>query len=242
MGRGRAPRVAATSCDRCTPILHRGLGLVRPHRAVGDVDERDPHVAVDRHRRDGGDHREVAVAARHLLHRDARARRGVGEGDPRQDLIGLERGREVAGEEVGGVDRPGATGAASLERGVERERDRRELGGGIGVGEAAADRASCAGSRRGRCTGPRSRAGARADAISADRSTARWRVIAPIVVLPLTSIDDSSVTRLRSMSAVGRARRNESRGMRLCPPARTFASSPCSASAATASSSDSGAT
>ena len=84
----------------------------------------------------------------------------VRERDAGQDLVGLERGREVAGEEVGGGDRPRAASAAGLERGVERERDRRELRRGIGVGQAAADRASCSGSRRGRCMAPQLRAAA----------------------------------------------------------------------------------
>ena len=56
----------------------------------------------------------------------------------------LERGGPGAVEEVGGRDTAGDAGTGDLELGVERERDRGQLGGGVGVGDRTADGAAVA--------------------------------------------------------------------------------------------------
>ncbi len=145
-------------------LSHRGFGLDRSDRPVGHVDERDAHVAVGRDRCRGSDHREVAVAARHLLHRHTGAGRGVRERDLREDLVGLERGREVADEEVGRADRAGATGAASPRRSRRgrarspgaRRRDRREQGCRRSCRGCGSRHVRCR-ERRPRAAGPASR-------------------------------------------------------------------------------------
>ncbi len=70
---------------------------------------------------------------------------------------------------------------------------------------------------------------------------AAWRTSAPTRVEPPTRETLSSErTWLMSTRSAGRARRMESSGTRLCPPASTFASSPCSASRPSTSSSEPG--
>ncbi len=82
----------------------------------------------------------------------------------------------------------------------------------------------------------------RVRAITSERSTVRCRVIAPIVVVSaVLSTPVSSSIPLRSTSTLGLARRSDISGIRLCPPAITLASSPCSASSSVASCSDPGA-
>ena len=60
------------------------------------------------------------------------------------DLVGSERCLERADEEIGGGDRAGARHADDIDRGVRRRGDARQLGGGIGMRETAADRAAIA--------------------------------------------------------------------------------------------------
>ncbi len=133
------------------------------------------------HRCRGSDHREVAVAARHLLHRHTGARSGVRERDLREDLVGLEGGGEVADEEVGRARSCGCHGCSwprrsrrgrARSRGARR-RDRREQG----------CRRSCreCGSRHVRCREWRQRAGEPASRRQpsapplGDGSSRRWR-------------------------------------------------------------------
>ena len=75
-----------------------------------------------------------------------------------------------------------------------------------------------------------------ASATVSDSSATYSRVIAPTVTRPsVTDTPDSSPRPLMSMSTAGRASRSAISGIRLCPPARTLASSWCSASRPTAS-------
>ena len=67
-----------------------------------------------------------------------------------QDLVGLEDGGEQAGEEVAGLDPALAARALEPEAGAERHGHGRQLGGGIGVGQAAAEGARGCGSADGR--------------------------------------------------------------------------------------------
>jgi hypothetical protein len=84
--------------------------------------------------------------------------------------------------------------------------------------------------------GAASRSSGTAAAISRSRSRAAWRVIAPATSWPFSRrLPVSSATPLTSMRCAGRASRSASMGTRLCPPARTLASSPYSARAETAS-------
>jgi len=72
------------------------------------------------------------------------------------------------------------------------------------------------------------------DGTEVQESSALIRLTGPFAEMP-----DSAAMRPMSTSAEGRASRRLSIGTKLCPPASTFASSPSSASTATASSTDS---
>ena len=60
------------------------------------------------------------------------------------DLVRLERGREVAEQELLGGDLALALRPGDLDHRAERDRDQAPLGGGVRVGEAAAERAAAA--------------------------------------------------------------------------------------------------
>ena len=74
------------------------------------------------------------------------ARPGAGgprrQRDLREQLVGRERGGQRGDEEVGGGDGALAARATQREPRVERHHHRRQLGGGVGVREAAAERAA----------------------------------------------------------------------------------------------------
>ena len=201
---------------------------------AGDVAAR-----VERH--DGSDarQREVAVSSRHLLDRPAAARRHRRHGHVDDELAGLEAGGEEADEEVGRGNRPRCVAAPHADRGVERQHHRRQLGGRIGVREAAADGAAVAdlrvGDERHRAVQRAARARATVALALDARAGASWRRCAGRRRRP--SMPASSPTPLRSTSTAGCASRKFIAGTRLWPPARTLASSPCSASSASASSS-----
>ena len=93
--RGRATASAATSSigAPCLIAASASTALTGRSETLMSAMRTSPPGATDA---DGGDHREVAVATRHLLHRDPGAGSGVRERDPREDLVGLEGGREVA--------------------------------------------------------------------------------------------------------------------------------------------------
>ena len=112
---GLEPAAAASAAagerrHRSAPSAQLGLGVGRPHRAVGDADQREPGVgdavAVDGHRRGDADHGEVAVAAGDLLRSTTPVpgRAAIGNRTIERSISsGVERGREVALEEVGGA-------------------------------------------------------------------------------------------------------------------------------------------
>ena len=78
---------------------------------------------------------------------------------------------------------------------------------------------------------------------SRSRTISTWRVIAPIRQPPLArSMPFNPGTSPRSISSAGAARRSFISGSSECPPASSFASSPPSRSALSASSSDAGRT
>jgi len=79
-------------------------------------------------------------------------------------------------------------------------------------------------------------------ATSGSDPTTACGVIAPITIAsPSSRTPRSESMRPRSMIISGALSRIRSTGSRLCPPAMIFASSPCSASAARASSTEVGA-
>ena len=94
-------------------------------------------VAVEAHERRHPDDREVAGPAGELLDRPSRAR-DDGHRDLRQQLVGRERGGEIAAEELARGHRPVPRGGRERQVGVERHHGHRQLGRGIGVGEASA--------------------------------------------------------------------------------------------------------
>ena len=130
--------------DRRLP--HEGhLSRLGPHRRVGHAGEGeasvgDPAPLVHPHDRERAGEGEVAVAAGDLLARPSSVEGRHAHLD--QQLVVGQRSGQKAKEEVGGLDRPLAAGGASDERGVEGAGHRRQLGGGIAVGQAAADRAA----------------------------------------------------------------------------------------------------
>ena len=67
---------------------------------------------------------------------------GRGDDERRQQLVGLDRGRERPGKNDSAGDQPLAARRAHGHRGVEGERGERELGGGIRVREASSERAA----------------------------------------------------------------------------------------------------
>ena len=89
--------------------------------------------------------REVAAAAGDLVDREPAATRPHREVDRGEDLVvGSIVVVQVPDEELGGRDAARDRRAGDLELGVERERDRGQLGGGVGVGDRAADGAAVA--------------------------------------------------------------------------------------------------
>ncbi len=68
----------------------------------------------------------------------------TGKCTAREDLVLADGRGPRADEELGRRDRAGAARAGDLELGVERERDRRQLRRGVGVGDRATDRAPVA--------------------------------------------------------------------------------------------------
>ena len=159
-----------------------------------------------------------------------------------QQFVGFGGGRPGADEEVVGRDQPPRPPApTSSNSRAERHRDRRVFRRGIGVRERPAHRAPIADlevpdERRGR-------------ARSGTAAATTGRAPSPVAAFAArtTSVPFSrstparSPTRLTSTRCSKCVRRNASIGTRLCPPASTLASSPCSASNAHTSSTVSGA-
>ena len=84
------------------------------------------------------------MAAGQLFDRDAAVGTPALEADGGQQLIGIESRRPGAKEEVGGGHLASASWRGRLHDGIERQRDRRLLGGGVGVGERSTDRSPVA--------------------------------------------------------------------------------------------------
>ena len=144
-----------------------------------------------------------------------------------QELVGSQHGGHRGKEEVPGSDRALASGTPHGEPGAERHHHRRQLGGGIGVRENAAERAArgSGGGRRkawpGQSTG----------SAHGSAASARARAGGPELRSGTRRRDPDSwwpawPTRLMSITWPGRARRKSSMGTRLWPPARVRASSP----------------
>ena len=125
------------------PPLQRLLGRGRPQRHRTHVGQPHAHVldravAVLLDQRGHGDHRPVLLAAVELLVAVAVARE-LREVDRRDDLVLADHRRQVVLEEVRGRDLALARAAADRHRAVGGEQDRRQVGGGVAVGDRAAD-------------------------------------------------------------------------------------------------------
>jgi hypothetical protein len=69
---------------------------------------------------------------------------GFADGDPGQDLVGCQCSLQEAPEEVGRSHHPLTCRSDHRERGVQGQAGRREVRGGIAVGDRPADRAAMA--------------------------------------------------------------------------------------------------
>ena len=154
---------------------------------------------------------------------------------------GCERRLEEPEEEVVRRDPAGAVGPAHGDAATERERPR--PGGRRRDRRGPTSRRAC---RGGGPAGRRPRPAARRGAGRAPRARrwstrSQWRVSAPITMCVAVLADAVEARRRRptSTSTVGVASRSFISGSSEWPPARSLASSPCSASAATASSTES---
>ena len=215
--RGRPRRRSTRTRDR--------VGAEERQRARGDG-----AVGADvDHRRDP-DQGEVAVAARQLLHRDARRRRPRREADLDEQLVGRQRGGQVALEEVGGGDQPlaphrphdDAWHRRPARRRAARRRDRR--------GRGSRTRCRGCGWRRGRSAAAPAPAGAR-HLRPARRPLGRRVGDARAHGQPAVDLTDaamSSDSRAMSTRWSGCPSRSAISGIRLWPPASTLTSS-CSA-------------
>ena len=110
---------------------------VAPIRATRRL--RDGAGVVERDLGDGAAGGVVAGALGDLDARGPGARRSQRQGDGDEDLVVVERRGEEAEVEVGGGDRALAAGTAGDHAAVEGDQGGGQLGGGVGVGDAAAD-------------------------------------------------------------------------------------------------------
>ena len=123
-----------------------GLGGGGAHRTLDDAAERHPRFANDavsepdrRHRRDDG---EVAGTAAEL---DEAATPGIIEGgqpDLRDHLASRRSVVKIDLKKSVGGDRPGSARAPRHDLGIERHAERAPLGRGVGMSDAAAERAA----------------------------------------------------------------------------------------------------
>jgi hypothetical protein len=120
-------------------------------RQVGTVARAEDHEArvpavagrVEPEHRAGADEREVPVPARDLGEAVPRPGRGRARHlDLREQLVGLERGGQEAADEVLRSARPPRPGVSKMKDGVEGDHAGGQLGGGVGVGQAAPDGAA----------------------------------------------------------------------------------------------------
>ena len=123
-------------------------GALGADRPVADAEEDQARL----HQRAAGElrlgddagHGVVAGAPGQLQDDAALARLGDGKFDGRDQLVGGERGGIEAGEELRCPYPPLARGGARDDGGLERHAAGRQLGGGVGEGERAADGAAVA--------------------------------------------------------------------------------------------------
>src|SRR4051794_25561210 len=131
---------------RCAANKRR-FGTTRSNRSVSDSSEADPgsgdcpvaDLQYGRRRHDG----EVTSPSCELDEADAVVVLKDGDSHRRQDLVRLDRGREVPIEEVLGRYGSTADGSAHDDVCVQRPRDETPFCCWVGVGEAPADGASC---------------------------------------------------------------------------------------------------
>ena len=121
------------------------LSVQRSHRRGADATQREADALaaaglVEGEQRGDADQRVIPGPARHLHEGAARAGRQAGHPDLRQQLVGLERRGEGRGEELRAGDGAPSSPAGCDHIGAEGKHHRRQLGGGIRVGEVAPDR------------------------------------------------------------------------------------------------------
>ena len=123
LGLGGAQRCRSRSeqCDR------------RPRHAACAVELEDDGCAAEC---------EIAVPPCELDERSPGPRRRHGDGDLRQELVGLERSRQMREEELLCRQHTLATRRSHMELRVERRQRDRELCGGIGVSDRSTDGAA----------------------------------------------------------------------------------------------------
>ena len=229
--------MSSTACPRSassTAVARSGTEpmWVSPTR-TSSIEPSPAFLTSARH----GHHRPVLLAAVELLVAVAVARE-LREADRGEDLALADRGRQVVLEEVGGRDLALAAGCRGSSPSPPRRAGSRA--GRRPGRRARASRRSCpccgpAGRRSSPPRRPRARScrsrprGGGSSRRSGSRRRRRTRRV-------------SSSTRRRSTSSEGAASRSFISGISECPPASTFASSPPSASACSASSSEPGAT
>ena len=147
--RGRKPPDLGEIVGGRRPTDDRVLGRARPQRHAAEPEERDsgahhPAVLVQLDAaRDAGE-REIAVAARDFLDREAGSTRPHWEAHPRQQLLRRQRRLPRPGEELRCGDSARAAGRRDIELGIERQGDGRQLARGVGVRDRAAHRAAVA--------------------------------------------------------------------------------------------------
>ncbi len=172
------------------PGRQRLLDPARAQRGRAHVREPDVDAAVHLHGADA-DRGPVLGPPGELLVRPPAAR--LGHADLRQHLLRVERRLEEAGEALGDRQRALAAGAANDELGVEREQDRRRVGGGVGVRDRAADRAAV----------PHLRVADRADGLGEDRARGAQELVVLEVVVARERADRDRVAVLAHVREVG---------------------------------------
>ena len=243
-----APRAAADAAASAVGLAararERGLGCRQPQRPIGDRARADArlgdHAVLDAQRARDRAHGVVAVARSDLGEARAPAGAGRREAHLGDDLVGLEAARQVRHEELLGRDEAHAGRPRDLDGTGQRLQQQRQLRRSVGVGDRAADRAAVAG-RDVPDVGQRQAQQRAGRERRSCRSRSRCVHSAPTRTAPSArSIIASAGIWPRSTSMAGALSRKLSSGTRLWPPASTFASSPCSASSASASASERG--
>lgn len=121
----------------------RGGGALAEDRPRADAEPGETHPGGTGEKREP-DQRIIALPSREFAKHHARARRGEGDLDRGEHLVGRQRGREQAVEECARRNAARLAGALQHHLGLQREHAGRQFGGRIGMSEAAADRAAIA--------------------------------------------------------------------------------------------------